>query len=232
MPHRIWKHFCMAEGRERSHSRPSCEHCHALGMPAGWSYSAYERMGVYQQLYRLKPLGRHKRMADDLLEHLTGACEACHGEGLVDAEFDWAYCNRCRGLGRFFTVSLTKVNEVRALVLAEYPDAAAGSVFEQPPHRSRPRKDPPLPRVLGDPPALPTEYKQLLTVLQSAACGDGTCGLNRAAFSTPYTMSVCPGCLERELRLLRDEVREVPQWALHLEKAASREIERQRGRAT
>ena len=65
----------------------------------------HEAMARYQTLYGLKPIGAHRRLADELFNDVEIQCEACGGRGLRDVNngASWERCVICRGLGILFT---------------------------------------------------------------------------------------------------------------------------------
>ena len=128
MPHRTWTHDCEATGRRAEQSTPGCDRCGKPGDPGAWRYGMHEAMARYQTKYRLKPIGPHKKMANELFRNLTAKCSACEGEGIVDAPPGWSVCKACRGLGYPFTVPPEVVGELREQILEVYPDAAAEPV--------------------------------------------------------------------------------------------------------
>lgn len=128
MPHRVWTHRCSEDDNGRTLNKPVCERCGGDGTFAGWSYGMYEAMGRYQTFYRLKPVGPHRPMADELFRDLSVPCEACDGRGLLDHPRGCACCPSCRGLARQLTVPEEVVESLRARVLEEYPDAGAEPV--------------------------------------------------------------------------------------------------------
>jgi hypothetical protein len=84
MPHQSWKHTCPKTGSTSWSGNPVCRTCGEPGEYDGWRRGMHEAMAVYQTFYRLKPLGRHRRMADDLFTPMRATCEACKGQGLRD----------------------------------------------------------------------------------------------------------------------------------------------------
>jgi diguanylate cyclase (GGDEF)-like protein len=90
----------------------------------------YEAMARYQSKYGLKPIGPHRKMADELLGSLNEKCEPCDGRGLRDTAHgsSWQVCAACRGFGSFFTRPAYEIQALRRRVLAAYPEAAADPV--------------------------------------------------------------------------------------------------------
>jgi len=90
----------------------------------------YEAMARYQSKYGLKPIGPHRKMADELLGSLNEKCKVCDGRGLRNMArgSSWRVCEACRGFGSFFTRPAYEIQALRRRVLAAYPDAAAEPV--------------------------------------------------------------------------------------------------------
>lgn len=128
MPHRVWSHECTVDGNGLTHGGPTCDRCGKEGRFEGWSYGMHEDMGRYQTLYRLKPIGPHRPMANELFRDLTVRCGRCHGRGLLDHRGRCACCPDCKGLARHFTVPGEVVESIRAEILREHPDAGAEPV--------------------------------------------------------------------------------------------------------
>ena len=131
MPRKMWKHRCPNDGGGLSWSgSPVCGSCGGSGEYDGWHPGMYETMARYQSKYGLKPIGPHRRMADELLGSLNEKCEPCDGRGLRDTAngSSWRVCEACRGLGSFFTKPAEEIEALRRRVLATYPDAAASAV--------------------------------------------------------------------------------------------------------
>lgn len=127
MPYRQWTNRCACEAYLRT-AEPTCPTCGQARDYAGWAFSMHESMARYQSLYRLKPVGPHRKMADEALRNLTASCEACEGVGLLDAPPGFRVCESCRGLGRVFTMPVDVVDGIRNNVLEHYPEAAAAPV--------------------------------------------------------------------------------------------------------
>ena len=127
MPYFAWGHDCAQEGRDVSRAERICSRCGAEGRPLRWSYGMHEDMARFQTLYRVKPIGPHRKMTDRLFE-LTTTCGVCSGAYLFGGEEGWAACPGCHGLGRRYAVSFAEVEKVRQEILDVWPDAAADPV--------------------------------------------------------------------------------------------------------
>jgi hypothetical protein len=53
---------------------PLCSRCGGPGEYDGWHYRMDEAMASYQSLYGLKPIGPHRRMADELFNEVKVKC--------------------------------------------------------------------------------------------------------------------------------------------------------------
>jgi len=109
---------------------PKCGTCQQHGAYDGWQPTMHEAMAQYQTLYRLKPVGGHRRMTDELFASVQARCEACRGHGVRDNadRRSWQMCNACRGLGSLFTRPADEIEALRSRVLAAHPDAAASPI--------------------------------------------------------------------------------------------------------
>ena len=133
MPQKMWKHTCPeGEGRFIAMGSPFCSLCGGSGEFDGWHYRMHEAMARYQTLYGLKPIGAHRRMADELFDDVMIRCEACGGRGLrdVNSGASWERCISCRGLGILFTKPAAEIARIRRRVLDAFPGAAADPIPE------------------------------------------------------------------------------------------------------
>lgn len=130
MPQKMWKHRCPKGGGLSRSGSPVCRTCGEPGEYDGWHPGMHEAMARYQSKYGLKPIGPHRKMADELLGSLNESCEPCDGRGLRDTANgrSWQVCAACRGFGSFFTRPAYEIQALRRRVLAAYPDAAADPV--------------------------------------------------------------------------------------------------------
>ena len=130
MPRPMWRHKCAKDGSFFWIGTPTCPTCQQPGQYDGWQPTMHEAMAQYQTFYRLKPVGFHRRMSDDVFAPVRTTCKACRGNG-VRAALDgrhWHVCMNCRGLGSVFTRPADEIEMLRKQVLAAYPDAAANPV--------------------------------------------------------------------------------------------------------
>jgi hypothetical protein len=130
MPQQMWKHTCRKDGSSYSIGSLVCSTCAGPGTYDGWHPRMREAMALYQTRYRLKPIGPHRRMTDDLFAAVRATCPACAGRGLLDivGGRSWQVCSTCRGFGSYFTKPTDEIEALRSRVLAAYPDAAANPV--------------------------------------------------------------------------------------------------------
>lgn len=129
MPQQRWKHTCANGEGLRGMGSPVCRTCGGSGEYDGWHLGMYEKMARYQGRNGLKPVGPHRKMADELLGPVTRPCGACAGRGLRDTAdgSSWRECEACRGFGSVFTRPAEEIAALRRRVLATHPDAAADS---------------------------------------------------------------------------------------------------------
>ena len=87
----------------------------------------FQAMARYQTLKGLKPVGPHRRLADELLKNITCKCSTCRGTGLYGTYggMGWLVCPSCHGLGDVYNITLDELQALRQQVLDRYPDAAA-----------------------------------------------------------------------------------------------------------
>ena len=130
MPQQMWKHTCRKDGSSYSMGSLVCSTCAGPGTYDGWHPRMHEAMALYQTRYRLKPIGPHRRMTDELFAAVRATCPACTGRGLQDTVGgrSWQVCSTCHGFGSYFTKPTDEIDALRSRVLAAYPDAAADPV--------------------------------------------------------------------------------------------------------
>jgi len=85
----------------------------------------YSMMARYQALRGVKPVGPHRRLADDLLTNITCECESCKGTGyfFICGGMVRLVCPICNSLGETYRISIGEVLALRQKVLDHYPDA-------------------------------------------------------------------------------------------------------------
>jgi hypothetical protein len=129
MPRPWWKHTC-SNGSLYWMGTPTCGTCQQSGEYDGWQPTMHEAMAQYQTLYRLKPMGPHRRLTKELFASAKAKCQSCNGHGLRDSadRRSWHVCKACRGLGSVFTRPADEIEALRDRVLAAHPDAAANPV--------------------------------------------------------------------------------------------------------
>jgi hypothetical protein len=72
MPQRMWDHsHCCGAFQSGS---PECNDGGTRGRFTGWHLTMHESMARYQYVYGLKPIGPHRRLADELLTPLRVKC--------------------------------------------------------------------------------------------------------------------------------------------------------------
>lgn len=125
MPQKFWNYSCCKSGRRAAGGMPTCPSCGQPGQYDGWHYGMYETMSVYQNMYGLKPIGPHRRLADELFADVSVACLTCAGRGLLDVSGGeaWIQCSDCRGMGFIWKSTSEEVKALRRQVLEDFPDA-------------------------------------------------------------------------------------------------------------
>ena len=124
MPYPFWTHPCCGLGA--SDPSPNCKECGEPGNFEGWFIVTEEVMARYQYVFELAPLGPHRPLADRVFAGTRCWCEACRGRGILTlSEERCSICPHCEGTGGFWLISWQEIEERRASVLEEYPEAAA-----------------------------------------------------------------------------------------------------------
>ena len=90
--------------------------------------NASERMGAYQRTTGLKPVGRHREVADMLLEDVSHRCRQCSGAGYFEVRNAWLWCESCGGLGRVMTPKAQL--QLRGRVEEKFPGAGSSPAPE------------------------------------------------------------------------------------------------------
>ena len=100
-----------------------CTQCGQPGQFAFWRLGMHQAMARYQYVYGLKPIGPHRKAADELLGGLRRTCPECNGEGVLslDGPRRWKACPTCEATGGFWTCSDDERRVARERVLAEFP---------------------------------------------------------------------------------------------------------------
>ncbi|MEN8376961.1 MAG: hypothetical protein ABFS34_16155 [Gemmatimonadota bacterium] len=76
----------------------------------------------------MKPIGAHRRLADEVLGALRRPCERCDGSGIITVSHrEWRGCPACEATGGFWTCSEHEVEAARASILERHPEAAVQS---------------------------------------------------------------------------------------------------------
>lgn len=114
---------------------PCRSHLHtADGDRIVWTKTRLEAMAWYQKRYGLKPTGRHRDLAHQLIGPCYRRCIKCKGWGYLPDHLDDScrVCPNCHGSGHILVVSQEELLERRAEVLAQYPEAAAPMEIPEP----------------------------------------------------------------------------------------------------
>jgi RecJ-like exonuclease len=77
-------------------------------------------MGQYSRFYRWAPYGDHRKIADQIMNPVTGRCPDCDGVGIVAGLCDRGFedCDRCNGTGRIPRCSAEEFERRRQEVIA------------------------------------------------------------------------------------------------------------------
>ena len=126
MPYPQWTHVCRKTGTTTNHHAPfTCKSCREPAAFAGWRESMHASMASYQRRHGLKPLGSHRKLADEVYAGVWAPCGTCRGSGLQPIETGMFVCPACDGVGTTLLVPVAELHRRRERVLAAYPDAAA-----------------------------------------------------------------------------------------------------------
>ena len=92
---------------------------------AGWHWSRLEIMAFRQNLYRLKPRGPHRNLAERLFAEHRIRCVDYDGRGLLDDDAGQSFkvCGFCSGAGFLLQLSEMEFDAIRATVVAKFPEA-------------------------------------------------------------------------------------------------------------
>jgi len=125
MPFPISCSSCASGSGTVATEQSDCADCNSTGI-ASWNLGLMELMARYQYVFGLRPIGPHRPLADRLLSSKLRTCHVCDGSGLLPGtEPRWYRCAACEAIGAFWTINPRRVESLRTMVLAEYPDAAA-----------------------------------------------------------------------------------------------------------
>ena len=130
MPFELWKHHCPTSDTLIGMATPSCPRCGEPGEYDGWRQGSLAKMAIYQAVYGLKPIGKHRPLADQLFAGLLKRCSDCGGKGLRDVVADRSYyvCSTCLGAGVVLAGTHEDLERARQAVLSKHPNAAAPRV--------------------------------------------------------------------------------------------------------
>ena len=144
MARAVWEHACPVTGRTKQRDeRWTCFRCRGRANVASVSHSVVELMGRYSRCYGLRPMGRHRPLADRLLHEIPIVkCEPCGGTGdRIVGDEDVRDCRPCAGTG-IAPECWDAIARVRAQVIEACPESARPC----PPERSsvvwQPRSEP------------------------------------------------------------------------------------------
>ena len=126
MPYPQWAHTCPKAGGTTSHHAPfTCKTCRERAVFSGWLQPMHASMASYQHRHGLKPVGPHRKLADEAYTGVWARCEGCGGSGLQPIETGVFACAACDGVGATLLVPVAELQRRREQVLTAYPDAGA-----------------------------------------------------------------------------------------------------------
>lgn len=124
MPRPCYIHPC-CYGPGNFSSSALCRRCGEPGIFAHWDRSVPELMAYYTIHFRVKPIGRHRALADRLLGALRSTCNRCDGRGIVGNAMEYWPCPHCEGCGGVWTGSDAEIYAAYERIQKEFPDALA-----------------------------------------------------------------------------------------------------------
>jgi hypothetical protein len=127
MPQRMWKIICGCSSGWVG--RPDCDLCRQPNEYVGWSYGMYERMAIYQYRYGVRPIGPHRKLADEMIGPHIRRCEQCNGEGLLTdfATNTWEWCHACEATGSTVDCDSETLRRIHEHIEADFPGAVVTS---------------------------------------------------------------------------------------------------------
>ena len=125
MPHKVYAHAC-GHGYRLAAICPRCGH---PGVRDGWDSDTLDQQAAYARSHGLQPIGPHRKLADAVFEGAFRECPDCHFRGFLPVdEHHCRPCDRCDTCGSVPSVPPEDLAEMRAKVLAKFPDSGHGPV--------------------------------------------------------------------------------------------------------
>lgn len=124
MPHHYWQNACCSP--DTWSGSPTTWACQSPIRRARWGLTMHESMLRYQLHYGLKPVGAHRRLADELFRPVQQRCSQCDG-GLIainDGD-DFAICTDCSGFGARPLPGAPELLRLRQEILKQFPSSGA-----------------------------------------------------------------------------------------------------------
>lgn len=123
MPAKRYIHNCNCDSE--SPFAESCWNCGEPGAYVGWEGVRFDKMAAYAREHGLKPIGLHRKLADEIFDGVFLTCGRCGGRAYLAGDADnFRPCDACSACGVVFAVPLEEVAALRARVIAVFPDAA------------------------------------------------------------------------------------------------------------
>jgi hypothetical protein len=134
MPQQIWRPSCDCSPGTSGMGTPDCRQCGQPGQYEGWHMGMIETFAASSRRTGLKPMGPHRRLADELFQGQIVTCPTCAGCRVLDVDNGktWQLCPDCRGVGSLFKGTLQEFMGIRSRILAQFPEAGVAS-FEPDP---------------------------------------------------------------------------------------------------
>lgn len=123
MPAKRYIHNCNCNSE--SPFAECCWKCGERGTYAGWEGVMFDKMAAYARERGLKPIGLHRKLADQIFDGVFLTCGRCGGRGYLAGDADRGRpCDTCSACGVVSALPLEEVAALRARVIAVFPDAA------------------------------------------------------------------------------------------------------------
>lgn len=144
MSYKKWVHHCKEHGNKEVELMDKiCPECGELGTFNGWGHSVIEMMASYSLRYKLRPIGPHRMMADELFHGRMKKCDQCNGYGLIDSpngDDRGISCPKCDYGQYVFDGSPQEFESIRQKIISAFPTAEPGSPVPAPVERNPAKK--------------------------------------------------------------------------------------------
>jgi RNA polymerase subunit RPABC4/transcription elongation factor Spt4 len=143
MAYKSYTHSCKQnKGRWVGRGVEICPECGEKGKFDGWDLSVVEHMASYQRRFRIRALGPHRSLADELFKGRMKACDRCDGRGVVgiNNDEDHEICPKCEFRRQLFDGTPEEFESIRQKIIAVFPTADPAVPMPKKPESSQPAK--------------------------------------------------------------------------------------------